>query len=187
MQPYAGVDYNLMSIPESTPKHVPWASGNPRPESTLTLCLRRLYPQPGTKNLASELDLRQIWVCPRGESQVRRQDRELARKGFWKLNKRRQRGCATSQGSIYLHPARLRGMIDESYLQPLQKQPVQLIIYSVQIHQTINHSAKLNKTKTLLYDVVGNRTWAGRQSHCTRLSACWNSTWHFFRFFLLLS
>ncbi len=80
-------------------------------------------------------------------------------------------GCsATSRGSIYLHPALLSGMIDESYWQPLQRQPVQLIIYSVQLHQTINHSAKLNKTKTLLYDKAGNRTWAGRQSHCTSLS-----------------
>jgi hypothetical protein len=48
-------------------------------------------------------------------------------------------------------------------------QPIQLIIYSVQLHQTINPSAKLNKTKTLLYDEAGNRTWAGRQSHCIRL------------------
>jgi hypothetical protein len=32
------------SSPESTPTHLPWALGNPRPESTLTLCQSRLYP-----------------------------------------------------------------------------------------------------------------------------------------------
>jgi hypothetical protein len=57
-------------------------------------------------------------------------------------------GCsATSRGSIYVSSScAADGMIDESYWQPLQEQPVQLIICSVQLHQTINHSAKLNKT-----------------------------------------
>ncbi len=41
---YAGVDYNLTLCPptESTPKHLPWALGNPMPESNLTVCQSRL-------------------------------------------------------------------------------------------------------------------------------------------------
>ncbi len=167
-----------MSTPESTPNHVRWESGNPMPESTLTLCQRRLYPQPGTKNLASELGLRQIWVCPRIESQVRRQDRELARKGFWKLNALRHWAAAQllEDQSIFI----LRCWWDDRWkLLVAFAKTTGTFIYSVQLHQTINHSAKLNKTKTLLYEKAGNRTWAGRQSHCI----CWNSTWHFFDFF----
>ncbi len=34
----------LMFTPESTTTHLPWALGNPMPESTLTLCRSRLYP-----------------------------------------------------------------------------------------------------------------------------------------------
>jgi hypothetical protein len=39
--PYSGVDF--MSTLESTPAYLPWA----------TLCQSRLYPQSGSKNLAS--------------------------------------------------------------------------------------------------------------------------------------
>jgi hypothetical protein len=41
MGPYAGVEYNNLTL--STPTHVKWT----------TLCQSRIYPQSGTKNLAS--------------------------------------------------------------------------------------------------------------------------------------
>jgi hypothetical protein len=56
MGTYVGVDYNLayvISRVDFNTFRVPWAFGNPMPESTLTLARVDFIPKSGTKDLAS--------------------------------------------------------------------------------------------------------------------------------------